>query len=370
MMATMISRQVVRLARLVMLVAGVSAALVCVAPLAWAQSMPSDIPSVGALFERDFSGQLSLRCSGVLVAPDVVLTAAHCLSGKLPIDAGRFLFVPARRPFPLTHNAYFEGRSARISPGFELRRLTLAPLFMRAPEGEGEVNALLAIEKRCGKRDANLLGQQEWLRCLTAQSPELQRAVGLRDSETGEDDIALLFLRPNKVNDAAQDTAFVPRDAIASIGDPAIMADTKSDSLSERGSLLLVGYGLAADAESRGMLQLFRPIERHQQLVRVERAGTFQFQLSEGVTTCEDDAGAGIFRRHRGAAPELVGLLSRRNGQDGNCGQYAMATSLAHYWPWIEATLREACLRGERASAACPTQSTNNEARPKRKAKS
>jgi len=41
-------------------------------------------PNVGALLFEDSEGQLSIGCSGALIAPDVFLTAAHCVSWMVP----------------------------------------------------------------------------------------------------------------------------------------------------------------------------------------------------------------------------------------------------------------------------------------------
>ena len=54
--------------------------------------------AVGTLVEGEHSFGLN-RCSGVLIAPDLVLTAAHCVAGN-PLAAAVLLFEGSRAVFP------------------------------------------------------------------------------------------------------------------------------------------------------------------------------------------------------------------------------------------------------------------------------
>lgn len=72
-----------------------------------------DYPAVGALVVA-FPGEQIGLCSGTLVAPDIVLTAAHCLEDDV-IDAGFYLLPDGRTEE--FHQGTFSVRHQEYSPG-------------------------------------------------------------------------------------------------------------------------------------------------------------------------------------------------------------------------------------------------------------
>lgn len=329
--------------------------------------------NVGAIFETDAGGRSTLLCTGVLIDDDVVLTAAHCLMDPIKShtrDLMRFSFVLGERPFPTREAPQFSLRSISISPGFDLRRLKQLPLFARPAEGDAETKALKAIDDRCGEREADRFGEQDWLQCLLQQAPELRRAVGLNDKDSGDHDLALVFLQPNSRQER-QGGLWLPTACNVRQGKSKEL-DGAPSSPHNKERLGLLGYGQGHVSEDAGVVRaaldfLFTPLRRREQVVRVSKTGTYRLQLADEAVTCEADGGAALFRLPRPGKPaQLVGLISRRPLAQSPCGKGGLATNLAPYWPWIDRSLSEACARGKRHHAVCPEMGAGTAHRPKR----
>lgn len=309
-------------------------------------SQPEDrqrFRSVGALMWRSDDGHVHESCSGVRIAADAVLTAAHCVVEMDSEDAlmDQLLFVQAARPLPLGANTPRQVRAVVRHPSFRgLRVWPKDSLLQREPQTIEEIAAVMELARRCGAH-AGPFAQQPYLRCVTEQSAELQRALGIGDADMRVDDLAVLFLQPE-----AQPAAQVPTARLGDVADAA-------------GQLVAVGYGFAPPIDGPRLLDLFfGQLQRRSSVVQLDFAGSHAVQLQGSSLLCDGDSGGGLFAQQFDGSWTLVGIASR-SGNDPQtplCGQDAIYTRIAPYKAWLDTVLQNACDNGLRAAKNCGAQ--------------
>ncbi|HET6345824.1 MAG TPA: trypsin-like serine protease, partial [Myxococcota bacterium] len=137
------------------------------------RTLPEDFPDTGAVRAHE------ALCSGTLIAPDVVLTAAHCHPQG---GVGRGLFFDISKDLRESRPAHRHGvLEVAVHPGWRGH----------------EVN-LDAAEAHCGPAPG-LLWVRRWLRCLSDLPAEVREQVGMDATErsTGHDLALLFLLRPH-----------------------------------------------------------------------------------------------------------------------------------------------------------------------------
>ena len=262
------------------------------------QSGPDDFPTTGAIvvFAQTFQGpQGGFSCTGTLIAPDVVLTAGHCV--EVPPQARSFTLY-----FTLTRDVSDYG-----APQFQLPARTV------------EVRR---FEAHPGWRGIQQMGQP--------------RGLGEHD------DIALLYL----------DT---PIDDVA----PAALADPEMADEIFRGAVVqIAGYGQRTTEMPRpGMRPPPSGVQFHA-TSEIADVGEAEMQVGTVFPTpqkCHGDSGGPSYMDiDDGRLPRrrLVGVTSRGYNDDSDCEVGGVDTRVDHYWSWIDESMRRACTMGDRSHCA------------------
>jgi Trypsin len=249
-------------------------------------TLPGEFPATGALVYKG-----TFRCTATLIAPDVILTAAHCLEGS----SGNFGFTLDSQ-VPLTPGA------TTLPPAVDPDAGTM--------DSSGDVDA--------GDMELPVVGDTPvYPVFLVHQHPDF-------DSGGANKDLG-------QVNDVG---VAILRRPITTV--PVEQVDTRLTDVGPGSELRLTGYGVTA-----WYLKYSAGI-KHDAMVLVDGVGDFEIRTSAAAVEaqpCKGDSGGPLFAQDGDAHP-ITGVISRSATQSFQCNQGAIATRVAPYAGWIaEASL-------------------------------
>lgn len=349
-------------------------------------------PEVGHLLSVKVAGSVHSSCSATLVAPDVLLTAAHCLPEQMDEggffrperSASRLVWVSATRPVPLGRQRSYEVVSGARLPGYDPNfwRLYVSPLLGRYPHTDQERDALAAYEDACGDGE-RLFDMQARLRCLAGLPAALQRALGFADASWSANDVGLLFLdrpvtgltplrmaRPPAGADASpasvvklevgQASSSASAGQVAATGPSAPLPPDDGDNdevlapAPEGSAVTIVGYGWSQRTPSLSWVFVQPWGTRRASAATVYTVGHHQMQLEEVSPICYGDSGGPVLQRAPDGAWQVVGVSSAMLPLSGRlCGTHATYMRADVVRGWVEATMAAACADGRRSAAGC-----------------
>ncbi|RYF33818.1 MAG: trypsin-like serine protease, partial [Cytophagaceae bacterium] len=274
-----------------------------------------------------------LFCSGTLIRPDVVLTAAHCLNGLQTEQAElagslTFLYQP--------DNSVNGTQAQKVA----VRGMTLHPDYLPASSQSlsGKLEQIMEneesrtyITQKCGTiTDGSVLSALRWLLAMPTYDMLRQEEsffrclIDLKEVPNvpaapmpAMQDIAVVFLQEPVLN-----LAPIPLAAPFNHGDGG-------------DELIAAGYGVQrpeGDFVGDGL--------RSQQAGKVNMVawGAFESRLDDAQSqVCYGDSGGSLYRR-RGEALELIGVLVRSSVMplSKRCSGGGVVTNVAAYADWIE----------------------------------
>lgn len=284
---------------------------------------------VGSLFGVGVHGQIALGgglCSATLIAPDVIVTAAHCVTG-FPAHRLRVSTHPC--PRPTDHEVLADVRFVAMHPDWR----------GDAPENDSPLRVeptaaqqfRLHCEQRVGLEDA----VQFWA-CMQQMQPDHFARAGFIDAHTGDLAIAILD-RP------------LQRTPLARLPLPA-----EEERLVHLGAkLTAVGFGVSARSPDARVHQG----DRYAGRVGIEELGFEEMRVDfAAARICSGDSG-GPLLHHTGETSVLLGVGVRvypsHTMHAPLCNGPGVATRVATYAPWIRQTLADACQAGQRTPEMC-----------------
>ena len=254
-----------------------------------------DHPEVGFLFALFADDEVFPLCSAALVAPDVVLTAAHCLNPLIDVNEQ-----------PLEDQG--------------VRCIGFGTDFTGMLEGDGSA----PVGAVCG---------EQWL-----QHPEYAPAAFFDGYLDNRSDLGLLFL-DEIVED--RDFAYVP-DGL------------EGERLEEGIDVEIVGYGYYEIDGEQGMAEkaaattVLAQIGEHELLVGSPDHPRACFGDSGGPVFADLDVDTWLDRR-------LIGVTSRAfTEEDVSCEDAGVSVRVDAFWGWLDEELRRACDEGYRADCEEP----------------
>lgn len=288
--------------------------------------------AVGAIVATDRHGRTISICTGTLIAPDVVVTAAHCLVAQGAQNDARLLWFSTDHDVSqLTKARPVQMTQTLVHPDFAGDGPIEVPLAWRRAQDDTEARILADVFQTCGAPEKPLSDQAFW-QCVIGLPPDVQRRLGLMDGAVNMGDVGLGLLG-TPLTDAP--LALLPTAATAPLWPTQAMQ--------------VVGYGVydAPDAKAKRGL-------RHQGVVALDGIGHFELQV--GFATAQvafGDSGGPLFAAGD-VAQELVGIASRSlvdaEGHVKGPTLYARTTS---FTPWIRQALRDACRQNLRTADMC-----------------
>jgi hypothetical protein len=310
------------------------------APLLNGMAIADDeIRQVGALVGLSLLGEASGFCSATLIAPDVLLTAGHCLAPAVHRDYdahesrwSSLVFTQAAKAFPLGLGNPTAVRHAVLHPAYEDQLYLLPPLLLRYPQNREEQRLIEEVEVQCGYRQ-DPFHQRDFWRCVMQLPDAMLRDLGYSDNSLQMADIGLAFL-----DKPLWDTAPIQL--------PRAPLQIKDGEL-----LMSVGYGISQyNVWYSGSYAVRR-------VGPVHVAGIGDYELHVGgddVRICSGDSGGPLLRQADADSVEVIGVVSR-GGVDrmGHCSAPSLLTRVDAYVGWIAEQMAEGCRTGKRSPEAC-----------------
>lgn len=285
---------------------------------------------VGSLFGVGVNNMLEEGgglCSATLIAPDVIVTAAHCVAG-FPKHRIRISTHPCPRPSDRENLA--EVRFVAVHPDWQRRA------FPPTTETTAQQGVMEKLSQYCAQDGGHKAAAQYW-HCIDQLAPNLFADAGFIDAQTGDLAIAIL--------DKTLQLAPLARL-------PTLSEEEEYVNLGAK--LTAVGYGVSGRNEHTNQVHLG---DRYAGRVRIDELGLEEMRLDFTASRiCSGDSGGPLLQVTR-ASSILLGVGVRvypsHRMHATLCNGPGVATRVGHYTPWIRETLTQACAAGQRSHQMC-----------------
>jgi len=239
-------------------------------------TMPGDYPATGALLYKNV-----FRCTATLIAPDVILTAAHCLPGA----AENFSFtLNLRVPLTLSGVLGTDDSGADAGTGDPGEEVDQPVVFT------GPTYPIFVVH-----------AHPDW-------------------------DSGGAFKDLGRVNDVG---IAILRRPITTV--PVEQVDTRMSDVGPGSELRLLGYGV-----TQWYLRYSAGV-KHDAMVLVDGVGDFEIRTSAAAVEaqpCKGDSGGPLFADDGNSHP-ITAVVSRSATASFQCNEGAIATRIAPYSEWI-----------------------------------